>query len=190
MELSKLLLIMSLISGFTFLLLTWHWFIHPKQDFPTHADAIVVFAGGKGERFNMAEKLVNEGVSSTLIVNVGSLSWPGQAEILLQCQRKDLPYHLICVLVEEDNTAGEARQFAQMAYNMGLVRLVAVTSDFHLTRASVLLSQCYAGTIMRVGSKEKVLSQWPHRAMIKALIHEWGGLLYAWTIERFRNCPQ
>lgn len=191
MGILKLLLITSLIGAMAILLLSWRWFIHPVQDVPTHADAIVVFAGGNGERFQTAVRLADEGIASTLIVNIGAQPWPGQAEILKQCHRTDLSYHLICIVVEEDNTAGEARQFAQLAYGMGLKRLVAVTSDSHLKRASVLLGQCHNGTMARVGSREIAGNQSLFsRATIRKLIHEWGGLIVAWTIESFRNCPR
>ncbi len=187
----KLFLITILIIANAFLLLSWRMFLHPSYDTPDNTDAIVVFAGGGGERFEKALQLANDGVASTVIVNSGALPWPGRDAILQHCEQPDHPYRLICLLVEEDNTAGEALHFARVARELGLTRLVAVTSDIHLKRASVLLSQCHDGYIARVGSDPipygyRTLLD---KRLLKALVHEWGGLLFALSVERFRNCP-
>lgn len=186
----KLLFITSLIVIATITALTWRWFLQPLQHTPEQgmADAIVVFAGGRGERLDAAIELAESGVAPIIFANTGALPWPGQNATRELCLRQNLPYQVECVLVEADNTAGEALAYSQIALARDYKRLVVITSESHLTRASFLLSLYHQGEIIRMGSKRHpndpaLLSP----TGFKDLIHEWGGLLYAATVERYRS---
>ena len=150
--------------------------LRPVQDPAAPSDAIVVFAGGEGERLARAVALAEAGVAPRLLANLGVGPWVGREAIGALCARDDLPYEARCLLVESDDTAGEARAFAEIARREGLGSLLLVTSDYHLARARLRLRRCFDGSIRAVGAGGR------HTA--RTTLHEIGGLAEALLLDR------
>jgi uncharacterized SAM-binding protein YcdF (DUF218 family) len=144
-------------------------FLWPSTSTLHHADAIVVFAGGNGERLNKALDLAREGYAPNLVASTG----PDQL-----CNAR-LSFSVICFSPDPDNTRGEAEAIGRLAREHRWKRLILVTSTYHVTRARLLLDRCYAGSI-------EVALVPPHQGFIGvlgAIAHEWGGLIEA-TLDR------
>jgi uncharacterized SAM-binding protein YcdF (DUF218 family) len=140
-------------------------FVWPASGSVDHADAVVVFAGGDGERLDRGLALMNEGVASTLVASTG----PNRL-----CNA-DLPFDVICFLPKPNNTRGEAEAIARIARQHGWHRLVLVTSTYHATRAEMLLDRCYPGSVeLAPATPRKGVFGW-----LVAIVHEWGGLAEA-----------
>jgi uncharacterized SAM-binding protein YcdF (DUF218 family) len=140
-------------------------FVWPSTGDVGHADAVVVLAGGDGERLDHGLALMSDGVAPTLVASTG----PDRL-----CNA-DLPFDVICFLPEPNNTRGEVEAIADLAREHGWKRLVLVTSTYHATRAELLLDRCYAGTVT-------VSPATPHQSTLgwlAAIAHEWGGLAEA-----------
>jgi uncharacterized SAM-binding protein YcdF (DUF218 family) len=138
-------------------------FVFPASSTPAHADAVVVFAGGDGERLDKALELVRDGVAPTLVVSTG----PDRL-----CSNR-YEFEVICFLPEPADTRGEAEAFGRIAREHGWQHIVMVTSDYHATRAHLLLDRCFPGTVDVTpagSSKGPVFLLW-------AIGHEWGGLV-------------
>jgi uncharacterized SAM-binding protein YcdF (DUF218 family) len=140
-------------------------FVFPASSTPAHADAVVVLAGGNGERLDRGLELVQRGVASNLVVSTGPDELCGT--------RHD--FTVYCILPHPDDTRGEAEAIARIAAREGWHHLVLVTSDYHTTRARILLERCFSGTL-DVSAARSDKSPLP---LLWAIGHEWGGLAEA-----------
>jgi uncharacterized SAM-binding protein YcdF (DUF218 family) len=129
--------------------LTYPLFVWPATDQPGTADAVVVFAGGDGERQDEGIRLVREGVAPVLVISDGGLPNSGKARV---CRERPAGLRLVCFSPDPATTRGEARRFAELAEREGWRSLVLVTSTYHLRRAGLLLDRCYDGQLRRVAT--------------------------------------
>jgi len=108
-------------------------------------DAVVVHAGGKGERLDHALQLMAAGAAPTLVIMRGSApTWP-QANAL--CGQVD-PFEVLCPPPDPDTTIGEALALRTLAFERNWGVVVAVTSDYHLRRATYLDAKCSSSNIV------------------------------------------
>jgi uncharacterized SAM-binding protein YcdF (DUF218 family) len=138
-------------------------FVFPPSSTPAHADAVVVLAGGKGERLDKGLELVRAGVAPNLVVSTGSDTL---------CTN-DYPFTVYCFLPHPDDTRGEAEAIGRIAAQHGWQHIVLVTSDYHATRAGLLVDRCFPGTV-DVSAAESSHAPLP---LLSAITHEWGGLI-------------
>lgn len=91
-------------------------FVWPSAGSPTSADAVVIFAGGRGERLARAQQLMADGLASNLVVPNGTApEWPAGNTAC----REDRPYAVFCPVPDPDTTQGEARAIAGLAQARG-----------------------------------------------------------------------
>lgn len=138
-------------------------FVFPASSTPRHADAVVVLAGGDGERLDKGLELVRQGVSRNLVVSTG----PDQ---LCGTQHD---FAVFCFLPHPDDTRGEAEAIGRIAGQHGWRHLVLVTSDYHATRARLLLERCFSGQVDVSAARS---GKGPF-SLLWAIGHEWGGLI-------------
>ncbi len=140
-------------------------FVWPASSTPAHADAVVVLAGGDGERLDKGLELVRAGVAPVLVVSTG----PDKL-----C-RNQYEFEVVCFLPHPDDTRGEAEAIGRIAEQEGWHHLVVVTSDYHVTRTRLLVERCFPGTldVSAAGSDKGPLP------LLWAIGHEWGGLAEA-----------
>lgn len=128
-----------------FVLLSLRLFVLPAIDEPevvlgAPADAVVVLGGGQGERLAAARALLPRlpGDPPALVLSVP------YAEPLLGCG--SVPGHpgvaVRCLVPEPMTTAGEAAALVTLAADEQWQRVVVVTSDYHVTRARMLVTRC------------------------------------------------
>jgi uncharacterized SAM-binding protein YcdF (DUF218 family) len=138
-------------------------FVYPASSTPAHADAVVVLAGGDGERLDRGLDLVRNGVAPTLVASTG----PDRL-----CNSR-YQFEVICFLPDPDDTRGEAEEIGRLADEQGWSHIVLVTSDYHATRARILVERCFDGTVdVSVAKSRK-----GPLPMLWAIGHEWGGLV-------------
>jgi uncharacterized SAM-binding protein YcdF (DUF218 family) len=140
-------------------------FVWPSTGTLQRADAVVVLAGGDGERLERAVELAREGIAPTLVASTGPDRLCGA----------DQPFTVICFLPDPANTRGEVEEVARLAQEHGWERLVLVTSTYHVTRAQLLLDRCYTGSVQIAPARpDQGVLRW-----LGAITHEWGGLAEA-----------
>lgn len=152
-------------------------FVRPSSDVPKGADAVVIFAGGRGERLAAAERLMAAGLAPNLVVPNGTApEWPAGNRACSE----ERPYQVSCPQPDPDTTRGEARTIAALAKEKGWTRVLVVTSSYQLSRARLLLRRCFDGEVFSVRA-HPVLStfEWAQRVG-----HEWLGWIEAMTTER------
>lgn len=151
--------------------------MRPSTHTPLSADAVVLFVGGKGERLDTAVRLVEGGLADRLVIPNGTVStWP-QANKLC---KGPTSFKVYCPSPDPDTTRGEARAIARVAQQQGWRHIVMVTSTYHVTRARVLLTRCFHGSVDAVSADPGVA---PGRYAAR-VTHEWAGLAEAELVNR------
>jgi len=152
--------------------LTAHAVVAPAAGaVPDHADAIVVFAGERA-RLDRALQLVSQGRADTLVVSDGERI----SDIAPRCGDV-APVRVLCPTPDEQDTRHEAEMFARIGHEQGWHALIAVTGDYHVARARLLLDRCWAGSVAFAPVP------WPHVGL-SHLVHEAGGLVDARVLDR------
>jgi uncharacterized SAM-binding protein YcdF (DUF218 family) len=137
-------------------------FVWPSADTLQHADAVVVLAGGDGERLDRGLELVRSGVAPTLVASTGPSELCDSAQ----------PFEVVCFTPSPETTRGEAEAIGQLAREHGWNRIVLVTSTYHTLRARLLVDRCYSGAIeVAPAEPDQGIVAW-----IAAIGHEWGGV--------------
>jgi uncharacterized SAM-binding protein YcdF (DUF218 family) len=143
-------------------------FVRPSTSGTGRGDAVVVLAGGRGERLTRARALMDRDVAPTLAISNGTCG----------ARRR---YRMICFRPDPQTTRGEAEAVRRLARANGWNRIVVVTSTYHVTRARILVHRCYAGHTVFVGATPPDgIAGWTKR-----IVHEWMGLVEALAV---RGC--
>ncbi len=117
---------------------------------PSHAqplgDALVVHAGGRGERLNSALALMDNGAAPVMVImNGNDPLWP---DAFALCNRSN-PYIVLCPTPQPDNTVGEASTLGDLIAEQNWRTVVVVTSDYHLRRTMILDGRCAGDADLR-----------------------------------------
>jgi uncharacterized SAM-binding protein YcdF (DUF218 family) len=171
------IVVVGVVALVAFGLITARFFVWPSADSPEAADAVVLFAGGRGERLALAEQLMARKLAAHLVIPNGTVpEWPAGNRACTD----DRPYEVHCPTPEPDTTRGEARAIAALAERNGWTRLLVVTSSYQLVRAGLLLGRCFEGEIRRVRAQPALSAlDWLQRVR-----HEWLAWAHAMTVER------
>lgn len=159
---------LGLVAVLAFGFLSYRWVLSPAQDDPQPADAVVMLAGGRGERLELARELMDDELAPVLVVMNG-LNWSKGRRL---CTDGDPNFEVICPSGPGD-TRGEAREIRDLAEARGWESIVLVTSDFHLHRASTNVGRCFDGTVYKVAAE----NSFGIARHAQAVVVEWGGTL-------------
>lgn len=125
------------------------WFVWPRTDQPVSADAIIMLAGGRGERLPVASSIADHGFAPVLVIMNGTdPGWP-QANALCA---GSFAYEVICPVPSPDNTRGEVQAAGDLAAEKGWDSVILVTSDYHIHRSTTMLERCFDGQINSVAA--------------------------------------
>jgi uncharacterized SAM-binding protein YcdF (DUF218 family) len=141
----------------------------PDDPHPS-GDALVVHAGGRGERLETALELMAEGAAGSLVIMDGG-EW---AEGILLCGRQ-APYEVLCPRPTPETTIGEARTLAALVTARGWDEVVIVTSDYHLRRAKYLDSKCAETQVTAAAAPSNL----PAPILVARVAKEMAGLVQA-----------
>ncbi len=157
-------------------LATLRLFVWPPMETPAQADAVVLLAGGRGERVGLALELMSAGVAPALVL-VGEQTEPAADEL---CREGQPPFELVCLPRAPDSTRTEARAVADLALSRHWRSLVLVTSTYHVTRSRMMLDRCFPGDVAAVGADAPL----GFRLLVPVVVKEWAGLIHAVTVAR------
>lgn len=153
-----------------FLALTLLWFVFPQTDSSETvgpADAIVVFVGST-DRLDTALELMDDAAAPNLVIPNGTDN--DDAEDLC----RDAPDGVFCPSTENLDTRGEAEAIGQIAREEAWSSVIAVTSVYHVRRATYLLGRCFDGSITAVSPSGEVDGDF-----VDNITHEWVGMVGA-----------
>jgi uncharacterized SAM-binding protein YcdF (DUF218 family) len=123
--------------------------VQPATETAHRADALVVLAGGRGERLPKALVLAHQQVAPVLVISNGRDGrWPAANQLCAARQR----FEVVCPKPAPDTTRGEARMVRDLAARRGWRSVVVVTSTYHARRAQLLLGRCFDGQLQIVAA--------------------------------------
>ena len=163
------------ISGLLGLLvvyLTYHWFVSPTSTLAPHADAVVVFAGGDGERLERGLDLIRAGSASVLALSQTGARYLAVDEL---CANPPSNYEVVCFSGPVNSTRGEAQAVSELANKRRWSSILLVTTDHHLVRSARWLRRCFSGRVDPVAAYAPT--------SVRDIIHEWLGTLAQYTIQ-------
>ncbi len=159
---------------------TWRWTTAPSavslDDVPP-SDAIVVFAGGTGERLEVVQELLDSGVAPNVVIPNGLSSGSLDANAMCLDEARANVY---CPALSDGDTRSEARLIGRLATEHRWQRLVMVTSDYHVERARLRLGRCFDGVVVAVAA-DSDLGTGDRAAK---MVHELFGHLEARVVQR------
>ena len=121
----------------------------PQPNTAHPADALVVLAGGRGERLSTALVLAHQHVAPVLVISNGrDARWQAANQLCASRQR----FEVLCPQPDPDTTRGEARMVRDLAARRGWRSVVVVTSTYHARRAQLLLGRCFDGQLQIVAA--------------------------------------
>lgn len=128
--------------------------IPPSTDIVS-GNVVVVHAGGRGERLQTGQALVQTGAAPILVIMNGTAEdWPEANAICGQAE----PFLVMCPDSDIENTVGEVRELADLAVENSWRSAVVVTSDYHLRRTTILHGRCSDGVEIRPVAAEADIS--------------------------------
>jgi uncharacterized SAM-binding protein YcdF (DUF218 family) len=148
---------------------TARFILWPGDDDPGRADAVVVLAGGAGERLREGIRLAERGVAPVLVLSHGG-----------RCGDRPT-YDVVCFTPRPDRTQGEARGAARLARERGWGSVVVVTSTYHVARTRMLFRRCLDGDVRVVGARPRT---WRGLPTPRQIAWEWLGFGHALLAER------
>ncbi|WP_104193268.1 YdcF family protein [Cryobacterium sp. Y82] len=150
----------------------------PREDPASPADAIVVLGGlGSAAVVAKAVDLAETGYSERIFI---SDAFGGDTRPANLCARAvPVPGTTIqvqCFDAHPTTTRGEAEAIAAFATAQGWNRVIVVTSSYHVSRARVQISRCYAGSLAVVGARQPMDPlKWAYQ-----LVYQTAGFVKAW----------
>ena len=203
---ARRVLLRSLLVVFVVLVVTagWAW---PRAgrylvvDAPLQpADAIVVLAGARVERWLEGVELYREKLAPKLLVSSGRIEaaeeavrargirFPREADLVkdamvqLGVSASDIEIFPQSV----DNTASEASMTRQIAASHNWRRLIVVTSKYHTRRTRYAFERALRGSGVQVQvhasrfDTSQPATWWKHRADLRFVVSEWQKLVVYW----------
>ena len=163
------------------------------EDPTQHADAIVVLAGARAERWLGAIDLLKAGDAPRIVLSQGAtqdgesylakrgITLPSEADVARDAMLKlGVPAAAIEMLPgRPDNTAAEAVYTRRLAERSGWRRIIVVTSKEHTRRARLAFRRALAGSnvvpIVRASRYDSSdpAHWWRSRAAVRNTLFEW-----------------
>ncbi len=156
-------------------LLTARLFLWPQTPTVSGADAVIVLAGGTGDRLSKAWQMMQAGVAPVLVLD----GRPDLPSIGALCESHQ-PFEIVCLRPDPDSTRTEAQEAGRLAAARGWRTVVVVTTRSHVTRAAMMFRRCTTATVEMVGTN----ARYPLRVKVEAIAHEWAGMAHALTFAR------
>jgi hypothetical protein len=128
---------------------------------------------GDDDRLGLAVALAASNHAPLLVVSRGHLGYGGPCPAAPAAQVK-----VVCFEPVPANTRGEAEFAGRLAAQEHWGSLLLVTSRVQDTRARLLMSRCFGGSVYVLGAQPG-LSELPGQ-----IAYEWGALLKALVLER------
>ncbi|WP_288452738.1 YdcF family protein [uncultured Microbacterium sp.] len=144
-------------------------YVFPSYSAVARADLVYVIGPPTPARMADAQKLLDEGVASHLLVSVGG-SMP--ASTVPECTRPDVT----CATPEPFTTKGEVALLQAYARDHAAQSVVVLTFTPHVARTRYIFGRCYAGDVTVVPVEERLdFGQWVYQYLYQstAFVKAW-----------------
>ncbi|QWT23388.1 hypothetical protein KPL76_11755 [Subtercola sp. PAMC28395] len=117
---------------------------YPQTGRPERTDVVLVLGPATNDRIALAESLMKKGLSSNLLVSVGSSKATSDPDTI--CSKK-VSYTVYCAVPDPFTTQGEARWLGRMAREHGWKSATVITFKPHISRARIIVQRCFDGEL-------------------------------------------
>jgi uncharacterized SAM-binding protein YcdF (DUF218 family) len=124
-------------------------YVQPQIDPLRHADAILVLGGRDYDRYPFGIGLGERGWAPIVVLSTDRRG-------MRFCATRRPHLDLRCFIPDPPTTKGEAQQLHRLAANYGWRTVIVVTSRPHISRARVILEQCFDGDLIMVESPARL----------------------------------
>ncbi len=130
-------------------------YVLPARDEPRAVDAVYVIGPPTDPRMELAESMVDDGLTDTVVVSLGEWAeerdkWPEASAVCDEPQ----DFTVYCSQPDPFTTRGEARWLRELVDAEGWESVAVITTTPHLTRTRVIMERCWDGDIAYVSSGE------------------------------------
>ncbi len=128
-------------------------YVLPATDDPAPVDAVYVIGPPTDERMELAQDLIDQGLSDTLLVSIPDAD--GVYTAMLDtyerantaCDGGIEGAEVLCFEPDPFTTRGEARYLRDLAAERGWSRVSVITFTPHITRTRVIMERCFDGDL-------------------------------------------
>ena len=134
----------------------------PGVDKATNGDAVVVLGPPENSRIATALRLLAAGHSNQLVISGATrVDYPIASGL---CRAAPVGITVTCFNPDPKTTRGEAREVRRLAAANGWNSFLVVTSQYHISRARLILGRCFSGRLEFVSSAEQISApQWAYQ---------------------------
>ncbi|WP_156163913.1 YdcF family protein [Demequina maris] len=148
-------LLACVVAALAFVLIGLPLYVYPAHDEPRAVDAVYVLGSPTDMRMDLAEEMVADGLTDTVVVSIS------QDPVELQFVPKAVEtcatpqdYTLICGTPDPFSTRGEARWLRDLVDEHGWESVGVITVAPHVSRTRVIMKRCWDGDIAYLESDE------------------------------------
>jgi DUF218 domain len=130
-------------------------YVYPSVDpMPAKADVVYVIGPPTRARLLLARKLLDEGVSDTMLLSVSPhVLQSGDTE--RKFRKCNVPGgDVVCISPTPFNTYGESVALEQIAQERGWDSAVVITRTSHVLRTRMFMHRCFQGNVAVIDSQE------------------------------------
>ena len=143
-------------------------YVFPAVDAPQHTDVVMVLGNSTPSRVALAERLVAEGYSDTLVISRFN------QQRLPVCDEPQV-FTVYCFTPDPFTTQGEARYLGELAAAKGWSSATVITFTPHITRARLIVSRCFTGKLDMVADTTPLsIGYWAYQ-----YLYQTGGFIKA-----------
>ncbi|WP_169746748.1 YdcF family protein [Demequina silvatica] len=142
-------------AGIAFVLVGLPLYVYPAHDEPREVDAVYVLGSPMDMRMDLAEQMVADGLTDTVVVSISEdpaeRQWVPQAVEACETSQE---YTIICGTPDPFTTRGEARWLRDLQEEHGWESVGVITVAPHISRTRVIMGRCWDGDIAYFESGE------------------------------------
>lgn len=135
-------------------------YVLPAHDEPRPVDAVYVIGPPTDTRMELAEAMIADGLSDTLVVSLVEDDAEERAAMTRAAELCDSPdawgFEVLCEQPAPFTTRGEARWMRALVDERGWDSVAVITLTPHLTRTRVIMERCWDGDIAYLDSGESL----------------------------------
>ncbi|WP_062466027.1 hypothetical protein [Demequina maris] len=143
------------VAGAAFVLAGLPLYVFPARDEPRAVDAIYVIGPPTAVRIDLAESMIADGLSDTLVVSItdwepNRVRYPRAVAVCEEPQA----YTVYCHKPSPFTTRGEMRWMRELIDENGWESVAVITTRPHISRTRVITKRCWDGDVLYLAPDE------------------------------------
>jgi len=141
----KIVIAMSAVLA-TIFLVGLPLYVFPASDEPRAVDAVFVIGPPTDVRIDLAERMIADGLTDTLVVSLGDSAWEREnAPAAIAACNQPQDYTAYCTQPDPFSTRGEARWMRDLVDQHGWESVAVITTTPHISRTRAIFERCWEG---------------------------------------------